>query len=159
MNQRRRVRGGQLRHATPEPERPGGATAGEPFDPQAAVRAFHGRYGVAAPEAPTLPPPETARMRLRLIREETEELAEALEEGDLVAVADAIADLLYVTVGTAVTCGIDLRPVFAEVHRSNMTKDPRAGLGADGKIVKGPTFEPPELEPLLRAQGWDGGMP
>jgi predicted HAD superfamily Cof-like phosphohydrolase len=139
--------------------RPRKATAavGEALDPQACVRAFHARYGVPAPEVPGLPDPATARMRLRLIREETDELASAFAAGDLVAVADAIADLLYVTVGTAVTCGIDLRPVFAEVHRSNMTKDAARGPGADGKVVKGPGFRPPDLAPLLRAQGWKDG--
>ncbi len=130
-----------------------------PFDPQACVRAFHGRYGVAVPAAPVLPGAVTAAMRLRLIREETRELEDGLATGDLIEVADAIADLLYVAYGTAVACGIDIGPIFAEVHRSNMTKDAGAQPGADGKVVKGAQFQPPVLGPLLRAQGWrpDGG--
>ena len=134
-----------------------GGSGGSGIDMQACVRAFYARFGVAAPEVPSLPGQATAAMRLRLIREEADELAAGLAAGDLVDVADAIADLLYVTVGTAVACGIDVVPIFAEVHRSNMTKDTGAGLGPDGKIVKGAGFEPPVLAPLLQAQGWRSG--
>jgi len=127
-------------------------TAG-PLDLQGCVREFHARYGVAAPALPALPDGGTVEMRMRLIREETAELAAAFAAADLVEVADAIADLLYVTLGTAVACGIDVAPVFGEVHRSNMTKD-GGPLDGAGKVRKGAGFQPPVLAPLLRAQGW-----
>jgi len=72
-------------------------------------------------------------------------------EGDTVAVAKELADLLYVVYGTAVSCGIDMEPVFREVHRSNMSK-----VGGhkreDGKWVKPSTYSPARLELILVAQ-------
>jgi predicted HAD superfamily Cof-like phosphohydrolase len=81
----------------------------------------------------------------------------AVEENDIVAVADAIADLLYVTYGAALTFGIPIREVFAEVHRSNMTKLDAEGnpvYRGDGKVMKGPSFSEPDLMPLLAAAGY-----
>lgn len=70
--------------------------------------------------------PKTAwkELRKRLIREEAEELCRAIDEDDLPEIADGCCDLVYVTVGTAITCGIDLEPQWAEVQRSNMSKFP-----------------------------------
>ena len=66
-------------------------------------------------------------------------------------VGDAVADLLYVTYGTAVSCGIDIEPIFREVHRSNMTK-----VGGtrrdDGKWIKPDDYSPAQIEPLLKQQ-------
>jgi len=67
-------------------------------------------------------------------------------------VADAIADLLYVVYGAALTFGIPTAEVFAEVHRSNMTKLGDDGLPIyrdDGKVLKGPHYSPPDLAPIL----------
>ncbi len=66
---------------------------------------------------------------------------------------DGLCDLLYVVYGTAVTMGVDLEPVFAEVQRSNMTKD-GGGKDAGGKIEKGPNFTPPDVIGQLNMQGW-----
>ena len=118
------------------------------FDPFAAVLEFHRRFGVAVGERPALPEPAIVELRRRLIVEETSELAAALEKQDLVQIADALADLLYVTYGAAVSFGIDLRPVFEEVHRTNLAK-----MGGptrpDGKILKPDGWLPPDLAPLL----------
>jgi len=74
-----------------------------------------------------------------------------LSQDDLAAVAKEVADLLYVVYGTAVSCGIDMEPVFREVHRSNLSK-----VGGykreDGKWVKPPTYSPASLGPILAAQ-------
>lgn len=94
------------------------------------------------------PPPE---LWLRLIREEVNELADALAGNDHLAIADACADILYNVYGVAVTRQIPIGAVLAEVHRSNMTKLlPPVSVRADGKIIKGPHFEPPRIGPLLR---------
>lgn len=72
---------------------------------------------------------------------------------NLVAAADALADITYVTYGAADTWGFDLDAVVREVHRSNMTKlgeDGQPIRRADGKVLKGPAYEPPAIEPLLR---------
>lgn len=88
------------------------------------------------------------RMRVALIEEEFEELIEALAAKDIVAVADALADIQYVVNGAAVSWGIDLDEVHSEVHRSNMTK-----LGgerrADGKLLKPPHYRPPNIARLI----------
>jgi predicted HAD superfamily Cof-like phosphohydrolase len=90
-----------------------------------------------------------------LIEEEFGELREAMAQGAVSQIAKELADLLYVVYGTAVSCGIDMEPVFREVHRSNMSKV-GGHKGADGKWVKPSNYSPARLEPLLREQGWAG---
>lgn len=114
---------------------------------------FHAKYDIARSAIPHVPDKDSRRLRLRLIEEELEELDDAFHEDDVVGIADALGDLLYVVYGTAVTCGIDLDPIFREIHQSNMTK---TGRRADGKITKGEGFQYPVLAPLLTAQGWAG---
>lgn len=117
---------------------------------QEKVAEFHRKYGYANPDAPTLLSSEAAVFRAMLIREELGEYELAQAQGDLTQVADALADLIYVVLGTAVFHGIDLQPIFDEVHRSNMTKD----LDRDGinKPVKGAAFEEPRIAELLLIQ-------
>src|SRR3989442_15075174 len=74
------------------------------------------------------------KQRLKLIKEEYKELKYATEINDMVEVADALADLLYVTLGTAVSCGIDLEPIWDEVHKTNMAKE-GGGKNVDGKVI------------------------
>lgn len=96
------------------------------------------------------------KLRLRLLREEVKELAEAMEKDDIVEVADGIADIVYVAIGTAVVKGIPFDDIFSEVHRSNMTKrepDGSVRIREDGKILKGKNFERPKLRPILKREG------
>jgi predicted HAD superfamily Cof-like phosphohydrolase len=88
-----------------------------------------------------------------LIEEELAELRNAGEARNLVAVADALADLLYVVYGAAETYGIDLQPVFREIHRSNMSKgDPEVVRRPDGKILKGERYSPPRVGEVMQIQ-------
>lgn len=103
---------------------------------------------------PQIPPQEICELRLDLIQEELDELAEAFADADVVDAADALGDLLYVVLGAACACGIDIAPVFAEIHRSNMSKIEGMQKRDDGKILKGPNFVYPNLTPILEAQGW-----
>jgi predicted HAD superfamily Cof-like phosphohydrolase len=119
---------------------------------QRKVLEFHERFDAYRQSCPSVPDGKVVTLRLRLIEEELQELESALARKDIVATADALGDLLYVTYGTAVACGIDLEPVFNEIHRSNMTKSPLTRR-ADNKVLKGPAYMPPDLEPILRAQG------
>jgi predicted HAD superfamily Cof-like phosphohydrolase len=80
-----------------------------------------------------------------VLDEECDELIAATEQGDVVGIADACADLVYVAYGTAFTYGIPLDRVLAEVHRSNMMKDP----GPTGKAVKGGRYSPPDVAGVL----------
>jgi predicted HAD superfamily Cof-like phosphohydrolase len=120
------------------------------------VAEFHRTFEIARESRPTIPDETTRALRVRLIQEEFDELQEALGRRDPVAIAKELADLLYVVYGTAVSYGIDMEPVFREVHRSNMSK-----VGGhkreDGKWVKPATYSPARLEPILVAQGGKGG--
>ena len=120
-------------------------------DEQAMVEEFHRKFEILVHASPTIPNETTKELRVRLIQEEFDELKEALAQDDLVALAKEMADLLYVVYGTAVSYGIDMEPVFQEVHRSNLSKV--GGFKrADGKWVKPPTYSPASLEPILDAQ-------
>ncbi|HSC57147.1 MAG TPA: MazG nucleotide pyrophosphohydrolase domain-containing protein [Nitrospira sp.] len=120
-------------------------------DAQAMVEAFHRMFDIVAQQTPALVDDGTRALRERLIHEEFEELKEAMAKDDLVGIAKEMADLLYVVYGTAVSYGIDMEPVFREVHRSNMTK-----VGGykreDGKWVKPATYSPAAIEPILAEQ-------
>ncbi|MDQ6743565.1 MAG: nucleoside triphosphate pyrophosphohydrolase family protein, partial [Candidatus Dormibacteraeota bacterium] len=107
-------------------------------DEQLMVRDFHEHFGLPSSDRPTWPGETVHRLRVLLIEEELAELRNAGEARNLVAVADALADLLYVVYGAAETYGIDLQAVFREIHRSNMSKgDPEIVRRPDGKILKG----------------------
>lgn len=100
------------------------------------------------PSKPTLPTDAQRALCLRLIDEEKQELEQALLKKDLVEVADAVADLMYVTLDLANFCGLPMEEIFNEVHRSNMTK--KDGYEReDGKWVKPANYIPPVLEPIL----------
>ena len=124
-----------------------------PVSPSVMVEEFHSAVGGVASPRPTMDiSPQLQELRINLIREEAHELTQAYQSQDLVAFADALGDLAYVTFGAALTFGIDLDAVIAEIHRSNMTKlgeDGKPILRADGKVLKGPTYSPPCLEPIL----------
>lgn len=102
---------------------------------------------------PALPTADEAALRLRLITEEFEETKRAIETGDIVEVADGLADLIYVIAGTALVYGLPLDEVWSEVHDSNMAKvDPETGKvlkRADGKILKRPGWTPPDIKTVL----------
>jgi predicted HAD superfamily Cof-like phosphohydrolase len=120
---------------------------------QQKVHAFHERFGLTRSASPTLPPERVHRLRALLIEEELAEFRNAAEAEDLVGVADALADLLYCAYGAAVEYGIDVAPVFAEIHRSNMSKGaPACGCRADGKVPKGSSYQPPQVREVLGRQ-------
>lgn len=126
-----------------------------------ALREFHLTYGLTVNEKPIdfsltedddderLP---LFQLREELVREEYSEFMGAHDGDDLVELADAICDLVYVLVGTAVSYGIPFDKCFAEVHRSNMGKlgeDGKPIVREDGKILKGPNFSPPDLKGII----------
>jgi predicted HAD superfamily Cof-like phosphohydrolase len=117
------------------------------------VEDFHRAYGLPIRHEPTAAiGPDQVSLRQALIDEEVRELAEAARAGDVVGVADALADIVYVAYGTAHVYGIDLDAVLDEVHASNMTKlgaDGRPVRRADGKVLKGPGYRPPDVRAVL----------
>ena len=93
-------------------------------------------------------------MRIRLLQEELDEYQEAVEKKDLIEIADALTDLLYVLLGTFVSHGLQdyAEDLFAEVHRSNMSKLDENGapiFRQDGKVLKSKRFSPPNLNRIL----------
>lgn len=102
-------------------------------------------------EEARFPDGETIDLRIALIQEEFEELLEAHEDQDIVEVADALTDLLYVIYGAGHAYGIDLDACFSEVHDSNMSKlvDGHALKNEMGKVMKGPNYWEPDLEAVL----------
>jgi predicted HAD superfamily Cof-like phosphohydrolase len=94
-----------------------------------------------------------AELRYELIREELEEMREALDNKDLIGVADALTDLLYVVYGAGHSFGLDLDACFKEVHRSNMSKlgaDGKPIYREDGKVMKGTNYSTPDLKKTLQ---------
>src|SRR5262247_2498686 len=120
-------------------------------DEQEMVTAFHRAFDIVIGTLPTVPDAATCALRVSLIQEEFAELREALSQRDVEVVAKELADLLYVVYGTAVSCGLDMAPVFQEVHRSNMSKV-GGHKRADGKWIKPPSYSPACLQPVLAAQ-------
>ncbi len=119
---------------------------------QCMVIEFHQKYGAPIQETPRQISVKDRLRRARLICAEAAEFLEAADKDDFVEMVDALADLLVVTYGAAVEMGVDLEPIFAEVHRSNMSKD--GGMDAGGKILKGPGFAAPDLRAVLSGQGY-----
>jgi len=121
--------------------------------PFRSVGAFHAAFGLPVRERPTVDiPVEEAQLRQALLDEEVAELRAAVASADVVAIADALADIVYIACGTAHAYGVDLDAVVAEVHRSNMTKlggDGRPVYRSDGKVLKGPAYEAPRLAAVL----------
>lgn len=132
------------------------------------VKAFMAKAGQQVTQVPAIPSFEDKRLRFNLIYEELNELAHAFgltvnitqnvvhfeetHEPDLVAAYDAVLDIAYVTVGAAVTLGLDLTPGWDEVQASNMSKFIDGHRRADGKWVKGPSARKPNLAPIVDAQ-------
>jgi len=112
------------------------------------VKEFMNAFGQNVKTKSDWPTDKECQLRVALIDEELQELRDSILSQDVVGVADALTDLLYVVYGAGHTFGIDLDSCFREVHRSNMSK-----LGGDGnpvyneagKVLKGPKYSPPDL--------------
>ena len=113
---------------------------------------FMEAFGQEVLIAPRTPDPSVAKLRLELIREEVAELQAAVDGMDMLAIADGLTDILYVVYGAGHAFGIDLDECFHEVHSSNMTKLGPGGrplYREDGKVMKGPHYREPNLEPFV----------
>ncbi len=114
---------------------------------------FHRSFRIPHRPAPTAEVPEAA-MRHEIMREENEEYRVACEKGDLTAIADALGDQLYVLCGTILAHGLQdkIIEIFAEIHRSNMSKldaDGQPIFREDGKILKIEGYFRPDLKAIL----------
>jgi len=113
---------------------------------------FMEAFGQEVLYIPTMPDFNLAALRLDLIEEEVQELRDGLGKKSMLEVADALTDILYVVYGAGHAFGLDLDDCFHEVHRSNMTKlgeDGRPMYRDDGKVMKGPNYEEPDLSQFV----------
>ena len=119
------------------------------------VKDFHIAFGQRVGQSPLIPEDYNERdLRINLLEEEFKEYMNAEEKNDITEIADALADIIYIACGTAVSYGIPLDKVFAEVHRSNMAKlvDGKPIYREDGKVMKPEGWTPPQLEQFTKFQ-------
>ena len=117
------------------------------------VMEFHEKFGIPIRMSPEIPPPVERQLRYDLEDEEHDELWEAWKDDNLVEIADALADKIYIAIGTALSYGIPLGDVWDEVHRSNMAKE-GGGKRGDGKIQKPKGWVPPDVKGCLVRYGF-----
>ena len=113
---------------------------------------FMEAFGQDVQLEPTWPDFNTRELRLELIAEELDELSDAVADRDMIQIADALTDLLYVVYGAGHAFGIDLDKCFEEVQNSNMSKLGKNGkpiYNENGKVMKGPNYFKPNLEKLI----------
>lgn len=116
--------------------------------------AFQTSMGQGAKPFPDMVYLKKGSLRFRLMEEENKEYLEAVQLGDLVEVADALGDMLYILLGTIHEHGMQdvIEPVFNEIHRSNMSKlgeDGKPIFREDGKILKPEGYSKPNLKPII----------
>ena len=111
---------------------------------------------IAVAEKPTTIPEDRYRLRFNLMAEENVEYLEACAAGDEVEIADALGDMLYILLGTALEHGMQdyLKRIFTEIHSSNMSKMGKDGKPIrreDGKILKGPNYFRPNIKQIIES--------
>jgi len=122
-----------------------------------AVHDFHEAFGLGVQHSPVAKlSVEKLKLRFDLMAEENEEYLEAAKNNDLVEVADALGDMLYILCGTILEHGMQhkIEEVFEEIQRSNMSKlgaDGKPIYREDGKVMKGPNYFKPNIESILKS--------
>lgn len=124
--------------------------------PISAVEKFHKVNGILINDRPTVDiDKELIKLRFNLMKEENEEYFEAARKNDIVEVADALGDMLYILCGTIITHGFQnkIEEVFDEIQNSNMSKlgkDGKPIYRSDGKVMKGPNYFKPNIRAILK---------
>ena len=116
------------------------------------VGTFMKTFGQEVKTKPSFSTDKINKLRIDLIKEELDELQEAMKNNDLLEVADALTDILYVTYGAGHAFGVDLDKCFDEVQNSNMSKLGENGepiYNESGKVMKGPNYFKPDLSKFV----------
>ena len=116
------------------------------------VKTFMNTYGQEVKTIPEFPDSKIVQLRIDLIQEELNELKEAINNNDIIEVADALTDILYVTYGAGHSFGVDLDSCFNEVQNSNMSKlgdDGKPIYNESGKVMKGPNYFKPNIKKII----------
>ena len=120
------------------------------------VEDFHNAFGLGVAKKPTIDlSEETIKLRFNLMKEENEEYYEAAKRNDMIEVADALGDMLYILCGTILSHGMQnkIHEIFEEIQRSNMSKldeDGKPIYRSDGKVMKGPKYFKPNITAILK---------
>ena len=117
------------------------------------VKIFMETFGQEVKSKSSLSSEKINSLRLSLIQEELDELKKAIQDKDIVEVADALTDILYVTYGAGHAFGINLDQCFSEVQNSNMSKlgdDSKPIYNDNGKVMKGPKYFKPDLKKIIK---------
>mgnify|MGYP006206297515 CR=1 FL=1 len=117
------------------------------------VKKFMQTFGQEVKNKAELPNEKIIQLRCDLIKEELDELNQAIKDRDVKEIADALTDILYVTYGAGHAFGIDLDRCFEEVQQSNMSKlgsDGKPIYNESGKVMKGPNYFKPDLNKFLK---------
>jgi predicted HAD superfamily Cof-like phosphohydrolase len=119
------------------------------------VEEFHNAFGIKNADSLTTADKDTQSLRLDLILEETQEYKEACEQHDIIGIADALGDQLYIIFGTILKHGLQdkIEEIFNEIHRSNMSKlgeDGKPIYREDGKVLKGPDYTRPDIASIIK---------
>ena len=117
------------------------------------VKKFMQTFGQEVKDKPEFPNEKIVQLRYELIKEELEELNQAIKEKNIKEVADALTDILYVAYGAGHAFGINLDKCFSEVQQSNMSKiglDGKPIYNGSGKVMKGPNYFKPDLNKVLK---------
>ncbi|MEY4127219.1 MAG: hypothetical protein ACK5F0_04545 [Flavobacteriales bacterium] len=120
------------------------------------VATFHTSFGIENNQTPTLLDEAASRLRFELMKEENEEYLEATKHGDMVEIADALGDQLYILCGTLLRHGLQhkIEEVFLEIQRSNMSKldaDGNPIYREDGKVLKSELYFKPDIRSVLNS--------
>ena len=116
------------------------------------VGVFMKTFGQDVKQSPSFSTDKINELRISLIKEELDELIEAMNKKDLVELADALTDILYVTYGAGHAFGVNLDKCFEEVQNSNMSKldyNGRPIYNDKGKVMKGPNYSKPDLRKFI----------
>ena len=116
------------------------------------VKTFMNTYGQEIRDKASFPDNKIVQLRIDLIQEELNELKDAITSNDIIEVADALTDILYVTYGAGHSFGINLDKCFDEVQDSNMSKldeNKKPIYSENGKVMKGPYYYPPNLKKII----------
>ena len=120
------------------------------------VKEFHTAFKIGHSETPKADLGENKNiLRFNLMKEENEEYLEAVQNNDIIEIADALGDMLYILCGTIIEHGLQdkIEAVFEEIQRSNMSKlgeDGKPIYREDGKVMKGPNYFKPDFSKLLK---------
>lgn len=123
------------------------------------VAKFHDTFNIGNAEKPVAQlSHDDYMLRYKLMREENEEYLEAAERGDMVEIADALGDMMYILSGTILKHGLQevIEEIFEEIQRSNMSKlgeDGQPIYREDGKVLKGPNYFKPNIAKILKEHG------